>query len=195
MNLKIHPLSIERLDDFLRFFDNDAFRDNQAWSGCYCFFYHSTAEDDAWKCRTKSQNRESTISLIRAGIMRGWLAYDGGKVVGWMNANAKERLARIATDDDFRGIDPLGSRPATIVCFVIAPGSRRQGIASHLLDAAMTGLAKEGYTHVDAFPRNSADTDAKHYHGPLTMYLKAGFVVIKEMPGLSVVRKQLGRIA
>lgn len=42
--LEIRPLGPERLDDFLRFFDRDAFMDNPFWANCYCMEPHLLPE-------------------------------------------------------------------------------------------------------------------------------------------------------
>lgn len=39
VDIEIRRLGKETKDDFLRFFDKDAFTDNPEWDGCYCQFY------------------------------------------------------------------------------------------------------------------------------------------------------------
>lgn len=41
-DLEIRPLGPHRLDDFLRFFDREGFRDNPFWADCYCMEAHFT---------------------------------------------------------------------------------------------------------------------------------------------------------
>ena len=36
MNIEIKKLTADLLDDWLYFFDNTAFSDNDNWAGCYC---------------------------------------------------------------------------------------------------------------------------------------------------------------
>jgi len=48
-----------------------------------------------------------------------------------------------------------------------------------------------GLTIVEAYRREEASTDAGHYHGPLQMYLRAGFAVHRRLAGYLVVRKDL----
>lgn len=36
MNIEIHKLTPERLNDFLYFFENVAHTDNKEWDRCYC---------------------------------------------------------------------------------------------------------------------------------------------------------------
>jgi hypothetical protein len=39
VKVEVRELRPELLDDYLRFFDQDAFTDFPEWSGCYCGFY------------------------------------------------------------------------------------------------------------------------------------------------------------
>ena len=84
---------------------------------------------------------------------------------------------------------------AAIVCFVIAPARRRQGIARALLAAGIDNLAARGIALVDAFPWNAGAADTKaadHYHGTLSMFTDAGFTPIAAHDRVTVVRKTLG---
>ncbi len=48
-----------------------------------------------------------------------------------------------------------------------------------------------GYKHVEAYPRKGELTSAQHYHGPLSMYMKAGFSLHKTFSNYDIVRKEL----
>ena len=39
--VEVHPVTEERIDDWLRFFDRDAFPDNPDWGSCYCLHPHT----------------------------------------------------------------------------------------------------------------------------------------------------------
>jgi ribosomal protein S18 acetylase RimI-like enzyme len=82
---------------------------------------------------------------------------------------------------------------AAIVCFVIAPARRRSGIARALLTGGLAALAARGFKVVDAFPFKSGDSvaAADHYHGPLALYVDAGFTILREEANLTIVRKLL----
>jgi hypothetical protein len=57
----------------------------------------------------------------------------------------------------------------------------------------LRSLAARGFKLVDAFPFKSGDSEraADHYHGPLPIFLDAGFSVLSEHKDLTVVRKLL----
>jgi ribosomal protein S18 acetylase RimI-like enzyme len=193
----ITPLRPEQSGDFLRFFDHErgvAFADNPQWAKCYCHYYQ-VPKSIRWASLSAPQNRTAMQARIEVGEMEGFLAYDGGEVVGWVNAQPRHKLphcfARL-------GISPTPLacalfEAAAIVCFVIAPTQRRRGIARALLRGAIDSLAARGFKLVDAFPFKSGDSElaADHYHGPLSIFLDAGFSVLSEHKDLTVVRKVL----
>ena len=80
---------------------------------------------------------------------------------------------------------------------MIAPSRRRRGIARLLLGSALESFAVRGFKLVDAFPFNASGSQlaADHYHGPLPLFLEAGFSAIDEHKDLTVVRKHLARSA
>src|SRR5437762_6364828 len=98
--LEIRALGPERLDDFLGYYDRDAFADNPWWAGCYCNFYESLTHpaenpDPSTPAFApfRGHNRAEKADRIRAGKAHGFLAYRDGKVVGWLNAQPKEAYA------------------------------------------------------------------------------------------------------
>jgi GNAT superfamily N-acetyltransferase len=194
LKTSIRPLSPDLLDEYLSFFDRDAFCDNPEWQSCYCAFFHfySRARVREWEARTGEQNRAMVSDLIRAGHMRGYLAFVGAKVVGWCHTAPRMDLPSLSERfdlpaDEAGGIGAIGS----IACFVVAKGHRRQGIARQLLDAACQGFRVMGLSCAEAYPHGGRETDADNYHGPLAMYLAAGFRPFLTRGNLVVVRKTL----
>lgn len=183
---EIHRLTPARRDDFLRFFDHVAFADNPRWQRCYCHWLH--AEPATWPQSTAEHNRAASSRMIERGEMTGHLAYRDGQVIGWCNAapwNAYLALADLA--------EPDAADIGAIVCFVIAPGARRQGVARALLDAACDGLRDAGLELAMAKPVRTAQGEAANHFGHLEMFLAAGFAVLRETAeGDVFVRKRLG---
>jgi GNAT superfamily N-acetyltransferase len=185
--VEIRPLSPELLPDFLSFFDNEAFVDNPRWASCYCQFAYVDHGKVDWKTRTLQVNRAAACERIGADRMRGLLAYRDGKPVGWCNAAPRTMLDAYADEPD-----PDAARIGEITCFVVARAHRRSGVAASLLQAACARLKAEGLAIAEAIPRADASNDAQAHHGPLPMYLAAGFEIYRTLDdGRVVVRRGL----
>jgi GNAT superfamily N-acetyltransferase len=182
----IRALSPELLNDYLAFFDQDAFADNPRWGFCYCYFNHAPHHLMDWNQRTASENRSSVSDLIRDNQMHGYLAYFDGKPVGWCNAASRTQMTNLPDDEDLP-VHRIGS----IVCFIIAKPYRGRGIARRLLEAACEGFCQQGFELAEAYPFKGAQGDAANHYGPLTMYLAAGFEPYREVDGVMIVRKKL----
>jgi GNAT superfamily N-acetyltransferase len=190
-DVEIRPLAPALKEDYLRYFDGNALADNPAWGGCYCLSYNiehgkGTNFDD----RTAAQNRELKGEMIQNGRAAGVMAYSKGKVVGWCNAGPREWYPLLDLYPEFKAEEPALS--GAIVCFVIAPSYRGQGLAAKLLAGACGMLRERGLKSVYAYPPKAAGTDAGSYHGKLAMYLAAGFEETgKGNARYTVVRKTL----
>ena len=196
-DLRIVALSPERAAAFLAFFDHErgsAFADNPGWARCYCHF-HQVAPAIDWSTLDGPANRDAMRSRIGCGEMEGFLAYRGDEIVGWLNAQPRHKLphafARLGVAAT--PLDVPVHEAALIVCFVVAPGHRRTGVARQLLDGALAALAARGLRLVDAFPLTdeSSGTAASQYHGPLSLYRAAGFVPLGVDGDRTVMRKLL----
>jgi GNAT superfamily N-acetyltransferase len=173
VTVSIHPLSPERLPDLLRFFEGEAFADNPRWASCYCQCFYEDHSVVSWKDRTAAENRALAQQRTADRRMRGHLAYLDGEPVGWCNA-VPRLLAHALDSEPIANAHEVG----TLLCFVVAPQHRGQGIATALLAAACAGLRSAGLEYVEAFPRPLARNAAENHFGPLSMFLAAGFEVV-----------------
>ena len=171
MEFVIRRLGKDTKDDFLRFFDKDAFSDNPEWDGCYCQFYLDEREGLEWN-GTAEGNRTNAERRILEGSMKGLLAYHEGKPVGWCHVNFKKDVAVYRNG--------AGDRDAIILCYVIAPHMRRKGLATLLLDEAVAMMKEAGATSIEAYPMKNPKVKEHSYHGFLEMYLAKGFKVTGE---------------
>jgi GNAT superfamily N-acetyltransferase len=112
----IEPLSKERLNDWLGFFESRAFVDNPMWGSCYCTYFHN-GKDGQGKPKGMT-NRNFAIRLIETGQMQGYLAYSvEGVVVGWCNANDRQAFLTLGTsssDGDGNGKDLWNKVPSGV---------------------------------------------------------------------------------
>jgi ribosomal protein S18 acetylase RimI-like enzyme len=187
MSTVIKPLSAETLPDFLRFFDSIGFTDNLDWSGCYCTFFHHAGNVDDWMRRTKNDNRREAVDLIRAGRMKGFLAYEGDEPCGFCNINRKTALsfdknrAQVKSDKDHETL--------SIVCFLVAPRKRKQAIGKSLLSSVIDRHEFDAIGFLESYPSKAATKDSENYHGPVSLYQSRGFAVVSEYDSYYVMRR------
>ncbi len=196
MNIVIKKLTPDLTVDYLDFFDNRAFTDNREWSACYCVFYHWN--DEYQKSAKKpgvnihEHNRNLAADFIRNGILKGYLAYVDGVVMGWVNANDKSAYERLDSKKKPDLWDDEKDRKIkSITCYTIAPEMRRKGIATKLLGRVCEDAASDGYDYVEAYPQKNIDNTQRNYNGPMALYEKSGFVLHRELEKEFIVRKYL----
>jgi GNAT superfamily N-acetyltransferase len=184
LSVDIQPLDPSLLDDYLRFFDGDAFADDPRWASCYCAYPHVEHHLKPWEERTAAENRAEVSRRILAGKMRGYLAYAGGKPVGWCNAGPRRSVTTVPRRE---GEGAVGA----ITCFLIAKPHRGKGVARLLLRAACEGFREQGFEVAEGYPRKDASGEGANHHGPLSLFLSEGFEPAGEQDGETVVRKRL----
>ena len=186
MNITIKPLTPELAEDYLYFFDNMIFTENPDWSACYCFSFHFTGTNEQWN---RDDNRASVIKYINENKMTGYLAYSDDKPVGWCNANNRLKYQRLLKYYDL--IDNPADKVCSVVCFVISPEYRRQGIAQKLLEQVCADYSNQDYDYIEAYPGKGKLSCERHYKGPLELYEKFNFKIEKEYDDYFVVRRKL----
>ena len=185
MNITIKKLTPELCADYFDFFDNRAFSD-RGGAYCYCTWFHVTCTVEEHYGAGRDAMKANAAAMIKSGRLNGYLAYDGGIAVGWCNADDRAVYARLPDC-----CEEGEGRVKSIVCFEIAPEYRGKGIASALLEQVIADAKDEGYTVVEAYPKLRETPDPYDYAGPIRMYEKAGFAIMRERGGDVVMRKTL----
>ena len=182
-DVTVRAISPDQHEPVMHYFDMVAYADNPNWSRCFCM--ERLVED--YESSTKQQNRAARSELILSARANGLVAYRLGRVVGWCHAAPKNELVNVPGETD----PTVGA----IVCFVVAPDQRRQGVATTLLEAALDHLRKRGMTAVEAYPFLGEIDPSRwtkiNYVGPLSMYAKAGFEIAEKHDDYAVVRRAL----
>ena len=182
-DITVRAVSPDQHEAVMHYFDMVAYADNPNWARCFCM--ERLVED--YEARTKQQNRAQRSELILSAKANGLVAYRLGRVVGWCHAAPKTELLNVEGTKD--------PKVGAIVCFVVAPDQRRQGVATTLLEAALDHLKTRGMKAVEAYPV-LGEIDATrwsqiNYMGPLAMYVKAGFEIVERDADRAVVRRAL----
>ena len=184
MDIIIKRLTPELVEDYLHFFDTTPHEDGIDENKCYCVCWCSADHRGETDLSSDAKRRELAREYVIKGIMQGYLAYQGSKVVGWCNANTKSEcqdciswlrfMQSVECDDSILKVK-------SIFCYVIAPEMRRKGIATKLLERVCTDAQMDGFDIVESYPKKEFVNVARDFMGPSSMYKKMGFTIYKEL--------------
>lgn len=186
----IRPVTPDRTEDWLDFFDHDAFAGNPAWADCYCLEPHvrpTPEQEEESEPAPWQETRAAMLNRLCVGGAFGYLAYVDDRPAAWVNASKRsDYSAYYRPADDRASVD---ENVIGVSCFVIAPPYRRHGIADRLLDRVIHDAPERGVSWVEAYPYNDPeDSDAANYRGPRSMYEKRGFEPVEVRDRDTIVR-------
>lgn len=196
MEIEIKKLTPDLTEDYLHFFENDAHKDNKDEDRCYCVCWCSDDHRKGQNFSSPEKRRAYAVRYVGDGSIRGYLAYCGGKVVGWCNANDKAKCLnciswlRFMAPVGAADLSP-GAKVKSVFCFAIAPEMKRQGVATKLLARVCEDAENDGYEYLEAYPNKEFVSVFRDFMGPYGLYQKAGFTIHKELGQIFVVRKYL----
>jgi ribosomal protein S18 acetylase RimI-like enzyme len=162
--------------------------------GCWCMFYRRSGAGQSLPIGTSraKANRADLKVLVDAGKAPGLIAYRGKIPVGWVSLAPRDEFAKLKRSPVMK---PVDDKPVwSIVCFVVPAEHRCQGVASALLQSAITYARKRGATLIEAYPVDKADRskDDAMWFGAKSMYDHAGFEeVARRKPTRPVVRLRI----
>lgn len=186
--IEVHRVAGDRIDDFLSFFDHDAFVGKPEWAACYCLEPHTLAPGTEEPSRPWREKRADMQARLEAGGSWGYLAYVDGRPAGWVNASLRRDYAMFRRGDDF---EPPDEKVIGVSCFVIAPPYRRHGVAGALLDRVIADAPERGAQCIEAYPFNDGvpPEESGNFRGPVTLYTQRGFEEVKRRERDTVVRR------
>ena len=193
--LNILPLTPELCDDYLHFFDVTPHADELDEYKCYCVFWSSTSCEKE-DISTAEKRRLLAEKQVKAGAIKGYLAYVDGEVVGWCNANTRDEcneciggrshLKPLVESDENKGL-----KIKSVFCFVVSPEYRRQGISGALLDRVCKDAKEDGFDFLEGYPCKEFGDPSWSYTGPYDIYIERGFEVCIDWGDRVCVRKKL----
>lgn len=178
MSVQVQPATADRWDDLVTVFGRRG--NDPSW--CWCRLFLSSGTDASSSSDPAPDNRQALRQEItHAATAPGLIAYVGDHPVGWTRVGPRSAfprvggnraLARVLTDD-----------PGAwwVTCFAIDSRHRRSGVASALLEAAVTFARNHGATAVQGHPVDVAALRATRvsgsalYTGTMAMFVAAGF--------------------
>lgn len=161
--------------------------------GCWCMYYRESGKVSVPDGLTSAEYRRQQLQALAAGDPSpGLIGYRDGVPVGWVSLGPRDAFPRLRRSPVARAVDDL---PVwSIVCFVVPPVYRHQGIATGLLRGAIAFACERGAVALEAYPVDKAVRGPNEWlwNGAMSMYLKAGFVeVARRRPERPVVRLML----
>lgn len=173
-----------RLADLAALFEEGG---DPKWCWCSYFRVRGITFSNSAKSSHRSVLETAAVDNAVEGRAPGLVAYDGDDAVGWISIGPRDDYERLAYS---RVLAPVDEAPVwSIVCFVVGRRSRGHGIAKALLDAGIAYARDHGATILEAYPvevaKGSRVPSANVYRGTLTMFERAGFVVVarRQAPG------------
>jgi GNAT superfamily N-acetyltransferase len=161
---------------------------------CQCAYLRLTHHDyaRASPADRRSAHHQAIRRAHRQGRAAGMIVYDEAGPVGWVSFSPREEYARLVAS---RVLQPVDEAEVTsVVCFVIAARSRRQGVATALLDAVIEYAAGHGIGLLEGYPVDHGAerrSGAALWRGPRRLFEAAGFTVVDTRQANSVARPQL----
>jgi GNAT superfamily N-acetyltransferase len=174
-DLRIVPVTAARLDDLDELFARGYPRT------CQCAYLRLTHRDYAQTSPAdrRSEHDKAIRRASRQGRAAGMIAYDEAGPVGWVSFSPREEYPRLVAS---RVLQPVDDQEVTsVVCFVIAPRARRQGVAAALLDAVIDYAAEHGIGLLEGYPVDHGTerrAGADLWQGPRRLFEAAGFTVV-----------------
>jgi ribosomal protein S18 acetylase RimI-like enzyme len=189
--LTVRPLTADRWADLETLFGT---RGCGIARRCWCMYYRRRGPaPPAVSGRPRVEaSRAALRALAGSREPPGLIGYRDGVPVGWVSLGPRETFARLQRSPVMKAIDdaPVWS----IICFVVAPGHRGQGVARSLLDAAIAHARRRGATLLEAYPvdRPGRSGDETMWFGAKSMFDAAGFhEVARRRPQRPVMRRAL----
>jgi GNAT superfamily N-acetyltransferase len=132
-----------------------------------------------WSNSTAATNRAGLRTLAADDPAPGLVGYSDGRPVAWVGLAPREDYDRLASS---KLLAPVDEKPVwSIVCFVVSRSARGRGVASAMLAAAVDYAREHGARTIEAYPlaqESGRVSAAAAYHGPQSMFEKAGFSVV-----------------
>lgn len=196
MDITVRRLNRNMTEEYIDFFDKRAFSDGSAERGCYCVWHHWTEQHELKRSLMPEDERQNckrnyAKELIQNGTLNGFVAFSNNQIVGFCNSDIKENYFRMSKENYPNSWQDLkeNDKILSIVCFIVDPDMRREGIAKAMLNYACQYAEENGYDYVEGYPVKGEFT-IHDCGGSASMYISQGFEII-EIPNGIIARKKI----
>lgn len=171
MSWQTHPVTPDRFEDFA-----DIVNRNRRDRHCWCLSHRLPAAEIA---ELGDGSREQAMRrLCEQEHPPGVVTYRDGEPVGWCSIGPRKEITLLSRS---RLIRPIDDVPVwCIICVVVRPGHRRQGVTTRMLSDAVDYAAAHGAPAVEAYPvdpHGRMDLTMA-FVGTRSMFEKVGFEVV-----------------
>lgn len=141
-------------------------------------------------------DREANAMALRGQLasegLSAFVAMKGPQAIGWLRIEEPHLLEKRYQGRLYRGLPCLdGEREGvrSVVCFLVDPLVRGQGVARELLQAALEWGRASGLRSLEGFPRGASDvSDEEQWTGPVGLFEGLGFRRIHDFSPYPVFR-------
>jgi GNAT superfamily N-acetyltransferase len=174
IGLKAYSLDASRWNDL-----EELFGEKGACGGCWCMSWRLKKSE--FESHKGSANKNAMKDLVDQNQIIGVLTYIEGKLIGWCAVAPREKYIRLESSRVFKRIDdePVWS----ITCLYLSKLSRRKGISTELIKAAINYCKLNEARIVEAYPVVPYDDkvpDAFLWTGIPSSFLEAGFKIAEK---------------
>jgi GNAT superfamily N-acetyltransferase len=153
-----------------------------ACGGCWCMWWRVPRGGKTWDATKGEPNRRKFKKLVEAGDVRGILALEGNRPVGWCSFGRRLDFPRTETVKAYRRDDIAGAW--CINCFYVAKSHRHRGLARLLAEAAVRAIKRRRGRVIEAYPvmvTAGSRPDIWLCKGPHTLFEELGFTVAQRL--------------
>lgn len=186
--VEVRVATPDRWEDIIDLFERRGPRGGTPQTnGCWCQFWHLRGK--AYWSGHGAGNRARFENEVRGGREPGLLAYVDRAPVGWCRLGPRESFERLEHSPKLARIDD--EDVWSVVCFYVHPSSKRNGVATALLEAAIARAAAHGAPTIEGYPVRENHMNIDAYTGYLPMFLTAGFELVRKAGRRTIVRLEL----
>ena len=168
--IEVRPATADRFDDVAAVLGPKT----PGAQACWCLSYRLPAAE--FRALVGADQQGRLRRYAEEGTPPGVVAYVDGEAAGWCSVSPRASHHRLQSSRTIPTVDdvPVWS----VVCLVIRPQFRRQGLARHLLEGAVEYARSSGAPALEAYPIDADGgriSSSLAYVGTTGLFEAAGF--------------------